>query len=116
MTELIGLKARHISNSQILQNVNQLVQALHKNESSILHKDDFKHDHFTLILIPDEQDYYSVTSWLYNKLEKRHQNVFKIHGLCIWAKEKNNQDLHKATVIENIAEDILEDMTVLGEK
>lgn len=116
MNELIGLKARHISNSQILQNVNQLVQALHQNETSILHQDDFKHDNDCLILVPEIQDYYSVTNWLYNKLEKRHQDVFKIHGLCIWAKEKNNQDLHKATVIENIAEDILEDITVLGEK
>lgn len=114
--ETIALKARQISKSQIIQNVNSLVIGLKENKNSILYDDEFIHDNFTLILIPDEQDYLTVTPWLYNKLQKHNARVFIIYGLHIWVKEKNNQDFHKNFAIENIAENILEDMTVLGEK
>lgn len=91
--ETIALKARQLENSQIIQQINKLVRNVRTTRYN------------------GRCQYFLITKWLYDKLEKYEESVFDMHGLLVW--ECHNID-HSA--VKKITRTILEDMTVLGEK
>ena len=91
--ETIALRARQLENSQIIQQINELVRNVRTTSYD------------------SRCEYFQITKWLYEKLEKYEEHVFDMHGLLVW--ECRNVDHSR---LKQITRTILEDMTVLGEK
>lgn len=91
--ETIALRTRQLENSQIITNLDELIENIRPRFYS------------------ENNNYFQVTQWLYLKLNDYGQSVLKLHGLYVWVCKDKDQ-----SCLKEITKTILEDMTVLGEK
>jgi len=91
----------NLVNSEVGSNVGPLVNRLFDNEPELFHR-------FQADPRADIHEYYIVSKWLYERLEKHGEPVAQIEGQYIWGRTTTGQKKHLDAVITDIHKELQE--------